>query len=273
MLGAGAFGGALGLVLEENRHTIQYFDPYKYPDITLSQALTFAGEAEGANADNVAQAEVIIVAVPSSVAPELLLELPKNIPIINASKGFISLKPFERFEDFSMISGPAFAKELLEKKPVTLTATSSLVVELFTTSWLSFDRTEDKLGVLLCGTLKNIYAIGAGYYAVKSSGNPTYYINNALVELKSILAANGANSETAELACGIGDLTLTCSSTQSRNYQFGQGLANKTPDDALPATIEGLSALELIKHTPDFIIPDTCTIVKNIQELVYGDPT
>lgn len=252
ILGAGAFGTALGKILEENYHSINYFDPIKHPTITIAAATK--------------DTDAVIIAAPSDTVPELLDALPKNVRLINASKGFLSLKPFASFSDFSIISGASFADNLLDKKPTTFTTNSEFVEKLFKASWISFDYSEDLLGILLCGSFKNIYAIGSGLRNLKPDTKELYsYINESLLELRAILAANNCNPETAELSCGREDLMETCASLKSRNYQYGLSLATNKPLDQ-KLTIEGISAISSLENS-ELTLPPLEILDKIIAEV------
>ena len=246
--GAGAYGTALASVLEENGHTVTFYDPYKYPEIDLSTA--------GANSD------ISLLVTPAAAVPELLPKLPHDHPLILASKGFLSLKPFAEFSDFQVLSGGAFAEDVLNKKPTKLTITSPLVAGLFITNWLALEHTPDKLGVMICGSLKNIYAIGAGLYDFHpGTDNFEHYIHSAIDEIRLILEANSCDPLTANLSCGEQDLRLTCGSDErSRNYAYGATL-RKNPGAKPTETTEGLSAIHSIETTPEFVLPEDDKLV------------
>lgn len=250
VLGAGAYGTALGGVLTENGHNVRYYDP-KLGSLSLNEVL--------------ADADYIILCVPSNVAPELLTVLPKNIPLVVATKGFLSDKVFADFKDYMILSGPGFADEIKAKKAIKLTATDQRIIDLFSTNYLSFDLTNDKLGVLICGALKNIYALGAGLSNL-APNTPEYdiYINNSITEIKKILLLNGASAKTAELSCGRDDLVTTCR-LPSRNYEFGQ-ILNKNPKALPEKTVESMSALERVKNG-DIVVPESAKILKKIMEV------
>lgn len=266
VFGAGAFGTALGTILEGNGHTIEYYDPIKYPDKGLTSVIE--------------ESEIHVLALPSSAAPKLLLFLPHDKPLICASKGFLTTASFKPFTNFSVISGGAFAADLNAKHPTVLTATSPLIKQLFETDWLKFDETTDVAGVMICGALKNIYAIGSGYWELKY-GTPDFddFINSVLMEMKTILQTNGAKPETVDLSCGLRDLVITCASPTSRNYDFGVKLKRdpelgtkiKTGQVHL-GTIEGLGAINAIPHTPSFTKPATTPILDRIIALVNNEP-
>lgn len=266
VFGAGVFGTALGTILENNGHEVEYYDPVKHPDRGLTAAI--------------ADSEVHVLAAPSSTAPKLLLFLPHDKPLICASKGFLTTASFKPFTNFSVLSGGAFAADLDEKHPSVLTATSPLVEQLFGTDWLTFDETTDVTGVMLCGSLKNVYAIGSGYWGLKY-GTTDFddYINSCLDEMKVILQANGGKPETVGLSCGLRDLVITCASPTSRNYDFGAKL-KKDPELGIKVkkgkihtgTIEGLGAIFAMPHTPSFIKPTNTPILDRIIALVNNEP-
>lgn len=267
IFGAGAFGTALGEILTSNGHQVDYYDPAKYPDKNLTSVT--------------ANSEVNLLAVPSNAAPKLMLFLPHDKPLICASKGFLTLASFKQFGDnFSIISGGAFAADLNNKKKLTLTATSDLVEQLFKTDWLSFDRTEDNIGAMLCGSFKNVYAIGAGYWNLQYA-TPDFddFINSVLNEMRLILMQNGGKPETASLSCGLNDLVVTCASPTSRNYDFGTKLkrdpelGKKTLAGLVKApTTEGVTTVDLIAKTPSFVKPTNTPILDRIISLVTNTP-
>ena len=263
--GAGAFGSALGEILVGNGHQVNYYDPVKYPDKGLTSMI------EGS--------EINILAIPSHAAPKLLLFLPHDIPLICASKGFLTTASFKPFKNFSVLSGGAFAADLMKKQPCVLTATSDLIEQLFKTDWLTFDKTNDHLGALLCGSFKNVYAIGAGYWELKyDTTDFDDFINSSLDELRIILAHNNCKVETVNLSCGLRDLVITCASPTSRNYDFGVKL-KKDPElgkkylagSSKLQTTEGVTTVEQILSTPSFVKPDNTPILDRIIALTRNE--
>lgn len=266
IFGAGAFGTALGKILEEKGHTLEYYDPVKYPEKGLTSTI------EGS--------EAYLLAVPSAAAPKVLLFIPHDKPLICASKGFLTTASFKPFAKFSVLSGGAFAADLDKKAPCVLTATDPFIKQLFETDWLKFDETADKTGVLICGALKNIYAIGSGYWGLKY-GTQDFddFINSALTEMKIILQTNGADPRTVDLSCGLRDLVVTCASPTSRNYDFGVKLKNDPElgvklqkGQVKMGTIEGVGTIAAIPKTPSFIKPANTPILDRIIALVNNTP-
>ena len=231
--GAGAFGTALGKVLRSNKHRVRFYDNHK-----LWYSLRYAME----------EADAVVIAVPAEAINELLEEYPedkKDLPVILATKGLLNLDMFEGFSEFGLLSGPAFAATLMGTKKATLTATHEMAKTLFAGRQVTIELTDDEMGVLYCGSLKNVYAIGAGY-SCENKDDVKVYVAQALQELRLYLEAHGARGATADLACGYGDLLLTCSSEESRNFRFGKMLANGVDAESAKAelgTVEGLVTL------------------------------
>ena len=267
ILGAGAFGKALGDVAEYNGHVVKFYDPAVFPNVTIE--------------DTVSEAEAIIYVAPSDKHSEILPHLPKDVPLICASKGFLSTKPFLKFQNFSALGGAAFATDITSKKKnVTLTSSSDLAEHLFSTEKITVEYTPDTLGILLCGSLKNVYAIGAGLYGNHdqkdrnqetdnaAKENITHfmpYLETAVTEMRQILAANHADENTLKLSCGAADLVLSCSPS-SRNFRFG--LVIKNHESKEDATTEGLAVIESLSGAEDFVIPESVTTFKDITKAV-----
>lgn len=252
-LGAGLYGEALGKMAELNDHEVKYYDPFRFPEIKL--------------ADVIDEAEAVVYVAPALAYPEILPELSKDTPLILASKGFVSLMPFADFKNFSVLGGAAFAEDLMEAKhPVRLTASSEISEQIFTTDFLTIEFTDDTKGVMLCGALKNVYAIGAGIFLDKE--HPEQYFSEAFLEMQDILKANEAEENTATLSCGLPDLLLS-STSDGRNYRYGREIRNHPDSRVEPVgTVEGVTVIESLKDFPDFVIPEDAALIKEIIERV-----
>lgn len=237
ILGAGVFGKALGKILTDNDHKISYYDPNVYPDIDLDMA-TY-------------KANTVVISIPSIFLPDFIANYPnklKTIPTILASKGLLNIELFNDFAQFSVISGPAFASEIMDGKPATFTVSSPYAMALFKNDQISIELFDDPLGIVLCGTLKNIYAIGAGYHS-DSMNDMATFIERAHNEIATYLHKHGANPHTSDLACGLGDLILSSTNRESRNFSFGKRLkAGEKIGDILNdlQTVEGYSAAQIV---------------------------
>lgn len=254
IIGAGAFGKALGKILVDNGHAIAYFDK-KHEHPTLAEAV------EGA--------DVMVLAIPSKVVSEFTKTLSadlRKMPVISAAKGLLDLSCFDGYARVSILSGPAFAVDIMNELPVTFTVTDEIAKTLFENERVVIELVDDALGVALCGSLKNIYAIGAGALP-EASDDINDYLERALAETRHYLKNHGAKSTTADLACGIGDLVMTATNEKSRNLRCGKRLLKGySLDDVYNelGTVEGLEALKQVDR-------EGYPIIKKIYELVYGD--
>ena len=117
----------------------------------------------------------------------------------------------------------------------------------------------------MCGSLKNVYAILAGYLNLKpDTANYDNFIHDVVKEMKQILKINGARPETVDLACGVADLKITCY-YPSRNYGFGQKVRKNNkyiPEN----TVEGITVIKKIKRG-DIIIPNDIYNLSKILEV------
>lgn len=307
VLGAGAYGQVLGKLAEQNGHTVIFYDPYKFPRRSLKTA------TRGADA--------MLYVAPASAATELAPQLPLGVPLICASKGFLSDWVFREFADFTALGGAGFASDfqnLLQSSegdgrastapgarssqedgtstaqgssPITLTTSSRLAEEILKSPQINFEYTDDTLGIMLCGALKNVYALGAGLLDC----NTSTYLDLAQREMAQILLYNDADPDTVQLACGAADLRLTCTA-DSRNYRFGQLIAElhkqsltdqhffgkvaprtlrrrlDLPKLAAQQTIEALSVIRSLDSSERFLVPPSArlfiTIVNQMQPVV-----
>ena len=252
-LGAGLYGEALGKMAESNDHEVKYYDPFKFPGVELAEA--------------VSEAEAVVYVAPALAYPEILPGLSRETPLILASKGFVSMAPFADFKNFSVLSGAAFAEDLVEgDHQVRLTASSELSEQIFTTDFLTIEFCKDAKGIMLCGALKNVYAIGAGILMDKE--HPEQYFSEAFLEMQDVLKANGCEEDTATLSCGLPDLILS-STPDGRNFRFGKEIRNHPSSKVEPAgTVEGLTVIESLENFSDFVIPEDAGLIKEIIEKV-----
>ena len=132
----------------------------------------------------------------------------------------------------AVLSGPTFAIEVARGLPtaVTLAATdrnlgARLVEALGTATFRPYLST-DVVGAEIGGAVKNVLAIACGIVEGKGYGDNARaaLITRGLAELARLAAARGGRPETAMGLSGLGDLILTASSVQSRNYSLGLAL-------------------------------------------------
>lgn len=146
----------------------------------------------------------------------------------------------------AILTGPSFAADIARGLPTALTlacaceATGRALQHRLTTPALRIYRSTDTLGAELGGAMKNVIAIAAGAVIGAGLGESARaaVLTRGFAEMARLAFHAGAQPETLSGLSGFGDLVLTCTSAQSRNYRFGQSLGRGEAFD--PAvTIEG----------------------------------
>jgi glycerol-3-phosphate dehydrogenase (NAD(P)+) len=148
-----------------------------------------------------------------------------------------------------VLSGPSFAADVAAGRPTAVTlagddanSTSELAAALAGPGFRPY-AADDRIGVELAGALKNIYALGCG--AVEGAGlgasARSALLARAFAEMSRIVSALGGSASTLTGLAGLGDLTLSCTSTQSRNYRFGVALGRGDRAKAVGELAEGVA--------------------------------
>jgi glycerol-3-phosphate dehydrogenase (NAD(P)+) len=178
-----------------------------------------------------------------------------------------------------VLSGPSFAADVAAGRPTAVTlagddeaATEAIAAALAGPSFRPY-AAGDLIGVELAGALKNVYALAAG--AVEGAGlgasARSSLIARAFAELSRMVEALGGQAATLTGLAGLGDLTLSCTSTQSRNYRAGIALGSGVkPDPALLA--EGLSTAPVALQLAQKAGIDA-PLVEAVNLLLGGDAT
>ena len=143
---------------------------------------------------------------------------------------------------WAALSGPSFAVEVARDIPTAVVAasremaTAEQVQQLFTRPTFRVYTSTDLVGVELGGALKNVVAIAAGTSDGLGFGDNSKaaLVTRAIVELRRLGVACGAQGETFTGLSGLGDLMVTCFSRHSRNRGFGErvGRGEKPADIA-----------------------------------------
>ena len=251
VIGAGSWGTALASVLGANGHetlvwshdpsvaaaiTERHQNPKYLPDLPLPELVRGTTDLHGA----LEGAEIVISASPSHVTRSLLRDalpaLPKNAPIVCASKGIENdtlmtmdevmeeILPPEMHPYVAFLSGPSFAKETVKRQPTAVVVAArweriaQRVQRAFSNDYFRCYTSTDVAGVELGGSLKNVVAIAAGIVDGMGFGNNTRaaLITRGLAELVRIAVKKGANPLTLSGLAGMGDLVLTCTGDLSR---------------------------------------------------------
>ncbi len=290
-LGAGTWGFALASLLAAKGHTVVLWTSRpsfakqltlerahpKLSKIPLAPSLTFTSDLKEA----LEGADWIIESVSSKgIRPvfEKVRALGSvSVPMVITSKGIeqdsglllpevvIQVLGEQVRGLVGCLSGPSHAEEVIEKLPTSVVAASydaqlmHKIVDLFTTPFFRVYPNADIHGVAFGGAVKNIIAIASGISDGLGFGDNTKaaLLTRGLHEIRKLAATKGCKSETLNGLSGMGDLCVTCLSTLSRNYRFGQliaqGLNAAAAQEKIGMVVEGaytcVSALQLaLKH-------------------------
>jgi len=178
------------------------------------------------------------------------------------------------------ISGPSFAAEVMQSLPTALmiSSTNLPLAKTFADALPDFIKgyvSDDVVGAEVSGAYKNVIAIAGGVSDGLGLGNNARaaLISRGLVEMTRFGEAFGAKAETFLSLGGAGDLFLTASSTLSRNYRVGLGLAKGQSMDeilkALGEVAEGVptaKALHMIAKEKGLYLPIAEEVYAMIEE-------
>ena len=271
VIGAGAWGSALALTCARAGRKVTLWEQdaanadqlaktreSKFlPGVRIVDSIAIAGDlAEAAGADAVllvvpAQA---VRAVVTSLAPLLAA----RTPIIVCAKGiergtrkFMSEVIAACAPNVvpAILSGPSFAADVARGLPTAVTLAASdgtlageLAQAIGSASFRPYHST-DVRGVEIGGAAKNVLAIAAGVVTGRGLGASAQaaLTTRGFAELVRFGRAYGAKPETIMGLSGLGDLLLTCSSPQSRNFSFGTNLGRgQKPDEIHGGLAEGV---------------------------------
>jgi glycerol-3-phosphate dehydrogenase (NAD(P)+) len=267
ILGAGAWGTALGIALSE-RHAVTLWarDPAQraelvrdrrsryLPEVTLPAGVGVADEAAGA----IRAAELVIVATPTAglrAALEAVRDAGKPVPVVWVCKGFeqasaklphqVVAETLRPDAPCGALSGPSFALEVARGLPTALTLAAAdaglartLARELHQRR-LRVYFSDDVSGVEVGGAVKNVMAIATGIADGIGLGQNARaaLITRGLAEVMRLGVALGGRPETFMGLAGAGDLILTCTGDLSRNRRVGLALGQGRRLDAILAQL------------------------------------
>lgn len=260
VIGAGAWGTALAQVAATAGRQVMLCgrEPAVAEEINTwhSNSIHLPGIELSANilgASNYAAAlvaDIIVLAVPAQATRTVLAGIGGDAladkPVVLTAKGLETgtlLRQSEILQAMApaavpyVLSGPSFAADVAAGRPTAVTlagddaqSTSEIAAALAGPTFRPY-AADDRIGVELAGALKNIYALGAG--AVDGAGlgasARSALIARAFAELNRLVVAMGGSPHTLTGLAGLGDLTLTCTSVQSRNYRYGMALGSGEP--------------------------------------------
>jgi glycerol-3-phosphate dehydrogenase (NAD(P)+) len=143
----------------------------------------------------------------------------------------------------AVLSGPTFAAEVARGLPTAVTLavgeprTGSLLLPCLGSAGFRVYLSDDPIGCEIGGAVKNVLAIACGIVSGRKLGDNARaaLITRGLAEMGRLARAKGGNPATLMGLSGLGDLTLTCTSSQSRNYSLGEALGRGETLDAINA--------------------------------------
>lgn len=267
VIGAGAFGTALAVTLgRQGPVTLWARDvgdmaarrqnDRRLPGVTFPDDLSVSAHLETAFA-----ADTLLLALPMQalgafaaahdLGGKTVVACCKGIDLNTGSGPSHSLRAARHV---AVLTGPSFATDIARGLPTALTLACAeeevgrtLQAQLSTPA-LRLYRSTDVIGAELGGALKNVIAIGCGAVIGAGLGDSARaaLMTRGFSEMQRVARAFGAQAETLMGLSGLGDLTLTCTSDQSRNYRLGLALGAGRPFDA-SVTVEGAATARALR--------------------------
>jgi glycerol-3-phosphate dehydrogenase (NAD(P)+) len=274
VVGAGAWGTAFTCVLVSRGHdvTLAARDPEQVreiqatgrngrylPNADLGGAeMTTVGEAPFGDAD------LVVIAVPSTAFGEVVREIPGEAPILSLTKGLdpqtdSRLSTLVAGRRVAVLSGPNFAGEIADGLPAAAVVASEdhefalELQEAINSLAFRIYVNDDLIGVELCAAAKNVIALAAGGVDGLGLGDnaKAALISRGLAEMARLGEAAGGRPETFAGLAGMGDLMVTCWSRHGRNRRAGELIARGTaPEEAIAelGTVEGLTTAPALRE-------------------------
>lgn len=252
VVGGGAWGTALAQLLAADGTPVllwaretevvaavnaDHRNPLFLPDAPLSHSLVATGDPA-----DLTGLDALLIVVPVPFLRAVLADLPTGgAPLILCSKGMEAGSfafPIDMARDLcpdrphAVLSGPTFAHEVAAGLPTAITlaaADADLAADIARALARPHFRpyaSTDVIGAEIGGAIKNILAIACGIVDGAGLGlnARAALISRGFAEMTRFGLARGARAETLAGLAGLGDLVLTCTSSNSRNFALGQGL-------------------------------------------------
>lgn len=281
ILGCGAYGLALASILVKNKVDVTMWSykeeekdkliktrkSDKLKNYKIPECIKFSN-----NMDEVVRGkDLIVIAVPTFSFESTVIKLKECIDkrqaVLIATKGIqqdTCLFLHDVFKKhcknkIAVISGPSFAVDIIREVPIGLSLATKhnsvelLVRECFENKLTKFRRTNDIIGVEVCGSIKNVMAIASGMLEGMNATPSTkaLFLTESMNDIKELLFALGGKKKTILSFAGFGDILMTSTSSSSRNFSFGcligEGKSKEVIDNYLKeTTVEGMYTLQSI---------------------------
>jgi glycerol-3-phosphate dehydrogenase (NAD(P)+) len=274
VIGAGSWGTAAACLLRDNGHevTLAARDAEQVDTINATgRNPRYARSADltrlvAATVDEapIADAELVVVAVPSRVFAAVVEGLPGEAPILSLTKGLdpatgARLSTVVVGRPVAVLSGPNIADEIVRGLPAAAVVASddlALAVRVQVAVHSILFRvyvSDDVTGVELCAAAKNVIALAAGGADGLSLGDNSKaaLVARGLAEMRRLAESAGARPDTFAGLAGMGDLIVTCWSPSGRNRRAGELIARGArPDEAaaeIGMVVEGLTTAPVLR--------------------------
>lgn len=304
ILGAGAFGTALACALSDRVVTLWARDPAaaeamrttrenarRLPGVTLRDTVMVTSELGDA------MAPVLLLAMPMQKLAGFVTdhqEMLQGRALVVCSKGVdlaTGRGPARVIADalpqatVAVLTGPSFAADIAIGRPTALTLATDhpqadALQDALATPMLRLYRTEDLTGAQLGGALKNVVAIGAGMAIGMGLGDSarSALMTRGFAEIVRLAERRGAVAQTLFGLSGFGDLVLTCTSPQSRNYSHGLAIGagqevdpSKTVEGVMTAhaVAEDTTAEDMpVTHMVSAVLKEQITLEEAVNQLL-----
>jgi glycerol-3-phosphate dehydrogenase (NAD(P)+) len=301
VVGGGSWGTAVAKLLRDRGHEVVLAcrDPEQAAVIAATghnpryaEGADLAGIAAAAiDEAPVADADLVVVAVPSKAFRDVVTALPGSAPILSLTKGLDPatgerLSTLVRDRSVAVLSGPNISEEVLRGLPAAAVIASDepgLAVELqhaINSTAFRVYVNDDVTGVELCAAAKNVIALAAGGADGLRLGDnaKAALVTRGLAEMGRLADAAGAKADTFAGLAGLGDLIVTCWSPMGRNRRAGELIAQgATPDEAVVAigqVVEGLTTAPVLRdvsHRLGVEMPITEGVCAVLEGVSLGD--
>jgi glycerol-3-phosphate dehydrogenase (NAD(P)+) len=308
VLGAGAWGTVLANLAARNEAQVALWardaghaaemaatgvNARRLPGVPLASNVTPTDSLAEA-----AEADIILLAVPAQalrqVCQALLGLVAADIPVVICAKGIeqgTGLFPSQVVAEIlpanplAVLSGPSFAADVAKGLPtaVTLAAAdhgrAAALAGTLAAPWFRLYHAHDIRGVEIGGATKNVLAIASGIAAGRGLGASAgaALIARGFAELARFGRAFGADPATLAGLSGLGDLVLTCTSHQSRNFSFGfalgggASLAAASADGRLVEGVHTCGILVDLAHQKAVEMPISAAVEAVLAERIEID--
>ncbi len=276
VIGAGAWGTALASTLSGNSpvtlwareaEVVSAINTTRENTVFLPGIKLPAGITATCDLADMAGCAIVLVVVPAQHLRTVLRQaaIPATTPLVLCAKGIEAGSHDLMVEiarelvpnPIAILSGPSFAAEVAKGLPcaITLACSDSALGERLVAAMarptFRLYQSDDVVGAEIGGAVKNVLAIACGVVDGAGLGlnARAALIARGFAEMTRFGLARGARAETLAGLSGLGDLVLTCSSGNSRNFRLGVGLGQGRPIAELlagPTVAEGATTAPVL---------------------------